>query len=346
MRFAGALAVLLVLAACGESVAPGASPSVSPLPSLTPAPSPTPSPAPSPTATATPPPSPTVSPTPSPTPSPTVPATAAADACSPGDPALQVIGRLAIASDVTAYPPWFGGDPNTAYPGQVPGPDWQYGNPYSGQGYESAVAYAVAERLGFAQEDVGWAAATVAEATSPGAKAFDFYIGRVAFAPELAAAVDMSESYYDFNQAVIALSSNDIAEAASVDQLRGYRLGARAGESMDTINNDIAPGPAPREYATDAEGSDAVLFGEIDGLVTNLPSTLNLRDTELVGALIVGQFHETSTTSHFSLVLPLGSQLTSCVNTALADLRADGTLDQLRDSWLINFAAVPYFLEP
>jgi polar amino acid transport system substrate-binding protein len=347
MRIVVAVAAFALLAGCAKSGVPTDNPTPSLPATATPAPTPTPRPTASPLPTPTPTASPTASPTPSPAPSPTPPTTPLANTCSPQSPALQVPGRLTISTDVAAYPPWFGGDPNMVYPGQVvPGPEWQYGNPYSGEGYESAVAYAIAEQLGFAREDVGWSAASATEATSVGPKAFDLYIGQVAFASDLAGEVDLSDSYYDFNQAVIALSSNDIAEVTAVEQLRGYRLGARTGESMTTIDEDVSPNRPPRTYATDAEGSDGVLFGQIDGLVTSLPSALNLRDTELVGALIVGQFNETSSTEHFSLVLPLDSPLTACVNTALAELRADATLDQLRATWLVQFAAVPYFVEP
>ena len=45
-------------------------------------------------------------------------------------------GQLTIGTDNPAYPPWFGGSP---------GHGWKVSDPYSGEGYESAVAYALAK---------------------------------------------------------------------------------------------------------------------------------------------------------------------------------------------------------
>jgi polar amino acid transport system substrate-binding protein len=330
----------VLLAGCGAPVEP--SPSVSPAPTgRSPIPLITPSPTPVPPATPTP--SPAATPTPPTTPSPTP----APVACNPDHPALVTPGRLTIATPDSAFPPWFGGDPDTAYPGQpATGPTWQFGNPYSQQGYESALGYAIASRLGFDSSSVIWVAANEEQATAPGAKPFDLFLGEHVVTPTVAASVAQSNSYYDLNQALIALSSNSIAERTSVSSLRTYRLGALAGESMDTINAKIIPTRTPRAYTSIAAASDAVLFGQIDGLVTDLPTALSLYYTELAGSIVVGQFHETSASQFFAAVLPLDSPLTGCVNDALAGLRGDGTLDQARQTWLVLLGGVPYFSEP
>jgi polar amino acid transport system substrate-binding protein len=43
------------------------------------------------------------------------------------------------------------------------------------------------------------------------------------------------------------------------------------------------------------------------------------------------------------VVLPKGSALTACVNTAIAALKADGTLDALTKQWLSDKANAPVF---
>ncbi len=101
-----------------------------------------------------------------------------AGACAKANLDLIEDGRLTLATDNPAFPPWWGG-------GQTRKP-WKTSNPYSGQGYESAVAYAVAQQLGFAKRQVDWRVVRFAQSYRPGNKNFDFYLAQVSYTPERA----------------------------------------------------------------------------------------------------------------------------------------------------------------
>jgi polar amino acid transport system substrate-binding protein len=112
--------------------------------------------------------------------------------------------QLTIGTDKPAYPPWFSDD-----------------DPTNGKGFESAVAYAVAAKLGFTKDEVAWEVAPFNTVIQPGDKKFDFDINQVSISDERKKAVDFSSGYYDVTQAVIALNDSKIAGARSIADLKG-----------------------------------------------------------------------------------------------------------------------------
>jgi len=244
---------------------------------------------------------------------------------------------LTVGAATELLPPWFGGDP-------VVDAAFRYGNPTSRQGYESALVYALAERLGFAAEAVSWTPVDPAAARAAGAKDFDIYISQVpGDDPALAASVDLSSPYYDFNDALIALLSNDIADASAISQLRAFELGAVSDQALELITTEIVPATPPRSYASLEAAGAGLLNGQVDGLVVDLPTAFLLISTELTGTTVVGQFEQTRPDEYFSLLLEQDSPLTACVDSALAELRGDGTIDQLRHTWLVDWPTAPVF---
>ena len=61
---------------------------------------------------------------------------------------------------------------------------WKLNDPAKGQGFEPAVAYAVAKRLGFAASEVVWVYSPFNKTIAPGNKAFDFAINQVSYTPQ------------------------------------------------------------------------------------------------------------------------------------------------------------------
>lgn len=303
-RFAAALALTgAVLAACAGGVTP------------TPAPTATPTVAPAPT--------PTAAPTPTP------------DACAPENLATLTAGTLMIGADNPAYPPYFEiGDPAT--------PPWELGDPTNGKGFEGAVAYAVADRLGFAKDKVAWTVVPFNNSFAPGPKTFDFYITQVSYKPERATAVDLSDGYYFVNQAVVALKDSPIAAAKTIAELATYRFGAQVGTtSYDTIVNTVKPTAEVSVFDTNDAAIEALKNKQIDGLVTDLPTAFFVTAVQVEGGVIVGQFPAPAEGEHFSLVLAKASPLTTCVNQAIAALKADGTLEAITTEWLADKANAP-----
>jgi polar amino acid transport system substrate-binding protein len=252
-----------------------------------------------------------------------------------GKDQLQLVnsGKLTIGTDNPAYPPWFGGSPHDP---------WKISDPRSGKGFESAVAYAVADKLGFAHDEVDWTVVPFNNSFKPGPKDFDFDINQISFTPKRAQVVDFSDSYYDVNQSVVALNSSKIAGATSLADLKDAKLGAPVGTtSYDYITQNIQPSQQPQVYDTLDAGVAAVKAKQIDGLVVDLPTAFFVTAVQIPNSKIVGQFPTIGTQEHFGMVLQKDSPLTDCVNQALAALKSEGTLAQIQQTWLSDKASAP-----
>ncbi|MGZ8705943.1 MAG: ABC transporter substrate-binding protein [Gaiellaceae bacterium] len=253
-------------------------------------------------------------------------ATAAAASCDKGSLNLVNPGQLTAGTDNPAFPPWFGGNEKAP---------WKVSDPYSGQGYESAVAYAVANKLGFAKDEVKWIVVPFNTSFAPGPKKFDFDINQISYVPARANAVDFSDSYYDVNQALVVVKGTSIAAATSVATLKSYKFGVQLGTtSYDYIVNNIKPSKKPAVFGTNDAAVAALKNKQIDGLVVDLPTAFYVTAVQVPKGKILGQFPTVGTPEHFGMVFEKGNSLVSCVNDALAQLRGDGTLKSLETKWL------------
>ncbi|MGZ8794638.1 MAG: ABC transporter substrate-binding protein [Gaiellaceae bacterium] len=253
-------------------------------------------------------------------------ATAAAASCDKGSLNLVNPGQLTAGTDNPAFPPWFGGNEKAP---------WKVSDPYSGQGYESAVAYAVANKLGFAKDEVKWIVVPFNTSFAPGPKKFDFDINQISYVPARANAVDFSDSYYDVNQALVVVKGTSIATATSVAALKSYKFGVQLGTtSYDYIVNNIKPSKKPAVFGTNDAAVAALKNKQIDGLVVDLPTAFYVTAVQVPKGKILGQFPTVGTPEHFGMVFEKGNSLVSCVNDALAQLRGDGTLKSLETKWL------------
>lgn len=250
---------------------------------------------------------------------------AAPSTCSRSALHTHTAGTLTVGTDSPAYPPWFVDD-----------------KPTNGKGYESAVAYAVAEQLGYSQSQVTWVVAPFNSVIAPTPKNYDFDINQVSITAKRAQQVDFSSGYYDVAQSVIALKSDKYSKATTVAGLKGAKLGAQQGTtSLNAITDDIKPGTSPSEFPSNNLAVQALKNGQIDGLVVDLPTGLYLTSAELKGATIVGQLPVHGKPEQFGLVLDKGSSLTSCMSKAVNALRSDGTLSTLQKKWLTSTAGAP-----
>ena len=309
--------------------------SASATPTATPAPTPTPTTAPTPTAATTPTQTPTPVATVSVTPSPTV------NPCDMSTLATKTAGKLTIGTDNPAYPPFF--EPPAS--GDAPAP-WALGDPTNGQGFESAVAYAVAAKLGYAKSAVTWTVVPFDNSFKPGTKPFDLYLAQVSYTADRAKVVDMSDGYYFVNQAVVSLKANAITGAKTIADLKKFRFGAAQNTTAyDTINNVIAPITAASVYNTNDDAISALKAKQIDGLVVDLPTAFYITSGQLANSVIAGQFPAAggADAEHYSIVLARGSSLTKCVNGAIASMKADGSLDQITTEWLSEKASAPVY---
>jgi polar amino acid transport system substrate-binding protein len=253
--------------------------------------------------------------------------TDAASGLSPecADPAaLPVLtaGTLTVATDSPAYEPWFVDD-----------------DPTNGQGFESAVAYAVAEVLGLPVE---WVVVPFNKSYAPGPKDFDFDINQISITPERAEVVDFSDGYYTAAQAIIGLKDSPVAGATSVADLAGYKLGAQTGTtSLTVIRETIQPSEDPAVFEDTNAAKQALLNGQVDGIVADLPTAFYITAVEIPRATILGQFASETDPEEFGMLFEKGNSLVTCVNEALAILEADGTLAGLEEQWLSTEVEIP-----
>jgi polar amino acid transport system substrate-binding protein len=286
------------------------------------------------------PPTPAPTEAPSTTPAPTEAPTPTPDACAPENLPLVTAGTLTVGTDNPAYSPYF--LPRDG--GNTPPWDTEFsGDPTTGTGFESAIAYAVADKLGFGKDQVTWIPVKFDNSYAPGPKPFDFYLAQVSYTPERAQTADLSDGYYSLNQALVAVGGTPIASATTIADLKAYQFGAQAGTtSYDTIVNVIAPDKEPRVYDSNDAAITALNNKQINGLVVDLPTAFYITAAQMDNGVIVGQFPPTGgEQEHFSLVLAKGSALTPCVNQALAAMKADGTLDAITKEWMSDKANAP-----
>lgn len=249
------------------------------------------------------------------------------DSASASEGALKTVtpGKLTIATGEPAYSPWV-----------------ENNDPASGKGFEAAIAYAVAGKLGFANADVVWVRSTFDAAVAPGAKDWDFNLQQFSITEERRNAVDFSSPYYTTAQAVVTLKGSPVSGATTVAELKGALLGAQTGTtSHRMLTETVAPTTAPSVFNNSQDTVQALKGGQVDAIVVDLPTALYLVAAELDDGVVVGQFADTSGGDQFGLVLPKGSALTAAVTGAVDALRADGTLDSLTKTWLSETVNVP-----
>jgi polar amino acid transport system substrate-binding protein len=246
--------------------------------------------------------------------------------CAPDQLNLRTPGVLTVGTDSPAYEPWFVDD-----------------DPSNGKGFESAVAYAVADQLGFGEDEVTWVTVPFNSSYKPGPKDFDFDINQISITPARAEVVDFSDGYYEAAQAVIALKGSPVSEVTSIAELADFNLGAQTGTtSLTAIRDVIQPANDPAVFEDTNAAKQALLNGQIDAILADLPTAFYISAVEIPKSTIVGQFQpDTGEQEVFGMLFEKGNPLVSCVNEALAIMESDGTLQQIEQEWLSDVVDVP-----
>jgi polar amino acid transport system substrate-binding protein len=260
--------------------------------------------------------------------------TASVEACATESLNLKSPETLTIGTDQPAFQPWFAG--TGTYEGWTGVPNEGTGNPASGEGFEGAFAYAVADQLGFTDDQVVWTPLRFNESYKPGPKDFDFYIGQISYLPARATAVTYSDAYYDVSQAVVANKGTPVTNATSLGDLKPYAFGVQIGTtSLKAIEDLIEPNEPPKVYDSSTDVIQALNNQQIDAYVVDAPAAyVNVLIGEAENGVVVGQLPEQG--EYFGLIFEKDNPLVDCVNQAIAALKSDGTLDELEDTWLAD----------
>ena len=234
---------------------------------------------------------------------------------------------LTVATGNPAFSPWVLDD-----------------KPESKEGFEAAVAYAVATELGFGDDQVKWVRTGFDEAIQPGEKNFDFNLQQFTITDERKANVTFSDAYYSTNQAIVGLADSKAKGVTSVADLKGLKFGAQVGTtSLDYITKVIQPTAEPLAYDDNAGAKAALEAGQVDAIVLDLPTALYVSAVEIEGSAVLGQFPLTDQVAvdNFGLVFDLGNPLVECVNAALANVKASGVLEELTLTYLSTNTEIP-----
>ncbi|HWU23477.1 MAG TPA: ABC transporter substrate-binding protein [Nocardioides sp.] len=252
--------------------------------------------------------------------------TASAAQCTTDQLHLLHPGALTVGTDSPAYDPWFVGN-----------------DPKNGKGFESAVAYAVAKQLGFTKDQVTWVTVPFNNSYKPGAKDFDFDINQISINAQRAKVVDFSDGYYSAAQAVVVLKNSPAAGATSLADLAKYKIGAQTGTtSLTAVRDVIKPASDPLVFQNTNNAKQALLNGQVDAIVADLPTAFYISAAEIPGSEPLGQFsYDGGTPEQFGMLFQKGNPLVSCVNWALGQLKADGTLASIEKKWLSDVVSVP-----
>ncbi|MGL5809357.1 MAG: ABC transporter substrate-binding protein [Nocardioides sp.] len=253
-----------------------------------------------------------------------------ATSCAVQDLNLEEPGKLTVATDSPAFPPWFEDD-----------------DPTNGKGFESAVTYALAEEMGFAREDVQWVKVKFNNSYKPGEKNFDFDINQISITPERQKVVDFSIGYYAASQAAIALKGTEGAEASSLADLKGLRLGAQTGTtSLTAIRDVIEPDTEPLVFRDTNAAKQAMQNDQVDVILADLPTAFYITAVEIPKASIIGQFQpqpgqQSGQTEEFGLLLEKGNPLKECLDFYLEGMKESGELAGIEKQWLSDTVGVP-----
>jgi polar amino acid transport system substrate-binding protein len=230
---------------------------------------------------------------------------------------LKTPGQLTIHADKPAYPPFFIDD-----------------DPSNGKGFESALAYAVGERLGFTRDQIKWGYTSFNASYAPGPKDFDFYITQVSITEERKRAVDFSDPYYTSPLVVVTKQDSPVLEAKTLAELAKFSFGAQVGTTYYTaITEYIKPEKETLVFDTTADSLTALVNDQIDAVIQDLESANYITSEQFEGLAIAGQLPETPGEGT-GMVFEKGSALVPYVNSALASVIADGTRDKLIEEWL------------
>jgi polar amino acid transport system substrate-binding protein len=251
------------------------------------------------------------------------PVKATANACTAAKLATHSKGVLSVATDSPAYPPYF-----------------EHNDPKNGEGFESAVAYAVAQKLGYAKDKVKWVVEPFDSSYAPGPKSFDFDINEISITPAREKVVTFSTPYYTNPQGILVKAGSAFSHAKSLAAFKHAKIGVQIGTtSLAAVQAGIKPSQQPDVFNTSNDVVNAFKIGRVNAIIVDLATGFELT-SELKGSTIAGQFSAAGG-DRWGLLMAKGDPIAGCVDRAVGALRTNGTLAALSKRWIASAAKVP-----
>lgn len=246
-------------------------------------------------------------------------------ACTPADMQTKEAGKLTVATGEVVFEPWMKDD-----------------KPENGEGFESALVYALADKLGYKKDDVTWVRTGFDEAIKPGEKPWDFNIQQYSITDERKQVVDFSAPYYTVQQAIVAAKDAKVKDAKKVADLKSAKLGAHVGStSLNYIDDEIKPDAPAQAYDDNVAAKAAIDAGQVDGVVFDLPTAFYVTAAEMPDTSIVGVLPQAEGGEEMGLLMPKNSPIKGCVDQAMGELDKAGELKSLQDKWLTASGDIP-----
>jgi len=226
------------------------------------------------------------------------------------------------------FPPWMGVG------------DEVFDVPESKTGFEGALVFELAAKLGFSDDQVVFVRTVFDDAIAPGPKDWDFNIQQYSITEAREEVVDFSDSYYTTRQALVTLAGSSVLGVTSLGDLADARLGAAIGTtSFDFIEDVIKPSQDASVYGDNIDAISSLVAGQLDGILVDLPTAYFMTAVQIpeqgAEGIIVAQFEaSTQDPDEYGMLFDDGNTLVSCVNAALGELKDEGRLQALEDQWL------------
>lgn len=222
-------------------------------------------------------------------------------------------GVLTIATGSPAEPPWFVGN-----------------DPANGRGLEAAVAYEIADGLGFPSGRVRWVRVDRAQAAAGETTQFDMDLDQFTAPDPGTTTADYSTGYYSVTDSLLVPAAE--AEPVTIAEVDKLTVGTAPGAGSTAYGMSI--GPRGR-FNSNQAAIAALVSRAIGGVVMPTPAALAAakQNSELV---VAGQLPSdpSAQPDQFKALLPKDSGLTGCVSATIDRLRAEGTLDSLAQTWI------------
>ncbi len=244
--------------------------------------------------------------------------------CTPDTLETVSDGTLTIATDKPAFPPYFEDD-----------------DPTNGEGFESAVAYAIADQLGFSEADVEWTVVPFNASYAPGPKDFDFDVNQISITPKRAEQVDFSVPYYEAEQGVVVKKGGELDGITSLADLQDASIGVQIGTtSLDAVNEVIQPTSEPQVFDTSNDVVSAFKNDQVDAIVVDVPTAYFLTAVQVPDGTIAGQFAAPGG-DQWGALLEKDSPLTDCISAAITALNESGELPAIEKKWMSDVTSAP-----
>jgi polar amino acid transport system substrate-binding protein len=244
--------------------------------------------------------------------------------CTPDSMDTKSAGTLTVATDKPAYPPYF-----------------EDNDPTNGKGFESAVAYAIADQLGYDSSDVKWTEVPFNASYAPGPKDFDFDVNQISITPKRSEQVDFSTPYYEADQAVVVKKGSDLEGVTSLADLQDATIGVQIGTtSLDAVNSEIQPSSDPQVFDTSNDVVSALKNDQVDAVVIDVPTAFYLTAVQIPEATTIGQFPAPGGDT-WGALLEKDSSLTGCVSAAIKALNDSGKLPAIEKQWMSDVTKAP-----